>query len=157
MSLKVGDKAPLFKLRSKSADGLKEISIAENVGTRKTLLLFFPFSYTSICTQELCSVSGGLAEYEELDASVYAISVDSPFAQEAFAKSAGIQIPLLSDFNKEVSAAYGVLYTELLGFKGVAKRAAFVINKQGIITYAECSDDPTKIPDFNRIRTALID
>ncbi|MBN1403435.1 MAG: redoxin domain-containing protein [Opitutales bacterium] len=157
MSLKVGDKAPLFKLKTKTPEGLAEVDISDNIGVRNTVLLFFPFAFTSVCTQELCSVSGGLDEYDEMDAAVYAVSVDSPFAQEAFARSSNIKVTLLSDFNKEVSALYGVQYTELLGMKGVAKRSAFVINKRGVITYAESSDDPTRLPDFERIRTAIKD
>jgi peroxiredoxin len=100
-------------------------------------------------------VSGGLAEYEELNADVWGISVDSPFAQEAFAKSAGIGIPLLSDFNKEVATAYGVLYEELLGFRGVAKRSAFVIGEDGKIAYSWSSDNPKDLPPFEEVKAAL--
>src|SRR5690606_10831754 len=127
MALNKGTQAPDFTLKSKNAGGLQDITLSSNFGNKQTVLLFFPLAFTSVCQDELCSVSGGLADYSDLDANVLAISVDSPFAQEAFAKSAGITIPLLSDFNKEVSASYGVLYPDLLGFKGVAKRSAFVI------------------------------
>ncbi|MFA5258287.1 MAG: redoxin domain-containing protein, partial [Opitutales bacterium] len=154
-SLKVGDKAPLFTLKTKTGDGLKDVSIASNLGEKQTVLLFFPLAFTSVCTQELCSVSAGLGDYSELAAAVYGISVDSPFAQEAFAKASKIKFPLLSDFNKEVSALYGVLFQELIGLKGVSKRSAFVIDFNGFITYVESSDDPTKLPDFDKIKAVL--
>jgi len=155
MALKTGVKAPLFTLKTKTAEGLVDVSLGDNIGVRQTVLLFFPLAFTSVCTAELCDVSAGLGAYKELDAAVYGISVDSPFAQEAFAKSAKISVTLLSDFNKEVSTQYGVLFEDLVGLKGVSKRAAFVIGKDGIIKYAECNDDPTKLPDFKKIQKAL--
>jgi peroxiredoxin len=155
MSLRVGDKAPLFTLKTKTADGLVDVKLAANFGEKQTVLLFFPLAFTSICTEELCSISNGIHEYENLDAAVYAISVDSPFAQEAFAKASKIHFPLLSDFNKEVSTAYGAIFAELIGLKGVSKRAAFVIDRQGFITYAEVNDHPAKLPDFAKIKEAL--
>jgi len=157
MALKVGDKAPLFTLKTKTPEGLSTVNIASNIGEKQTVLLFFPLAFTSVCTQELCGISAGLDEYSDLNADVYAISVDSPFALEAFAKASKISVTLLSDFNKDVSAKYDVLYPELLGLKGVSKRSAFVIDKKGTIIYAESSDDPTKLPDFERIRMALMD
>ena len=155
MILKIGDKAPLFTLKTKSAEGLVDVKLEDNIGVTQTVLLFFPLAFTSVCTAELCDVSAGLDDYQDLDATVYAISVDSPFAQEAFAKSARIKVTLLSDFNKEVSEAYGVLFPELVGLKGVSKRSAFVIGRDGLIKYAESSDNPTKLPDFEKIRGAL--
>jgi peroxiredoxin len=155
MALGKGSPAPGFVLKSKTAEGLAEKRLEANAGKRKTVLLFFPLAFTSVCQEELCSVSGGLAEYEELNADVWGISVDSPFAQEAFAKSAGIGIPLLSDFNKEVATAYGVLYEELLGFRGVAKRSAFVIGEDGKIAYSWSSDNPKDLPPFEEVKAAL--
>ena len=155
MILKIGDKAPLFTLKTKTAEGLADVKLEDNIGVTQTVLLFFPLAFTSVCTAELCDVSAGLDDYQNLDAMVYAISVDSPFAQEAFARSAKIKVTLLSDFNKEVSTAYGVLFPELVGLKGVAKRSAFVIGRDGLIKYAESSDNPTKLPDFEMIRRTL--
>lgn len=155
MALAKNTKAPTFTLKRKTSEGLEEVSLSENFGEKQTVLLFFPLSFTSVCENELCSVSGGLDAYNDLDAVVWGISVDSPFAQEAFASSAGIVIPLLSDFNKEVATAYDVLYEDLLGLRGVAKRSAFVINKEGIITYSWSSDDPKQLPDFDEIQAAL--
>lgn len=159
MALSVGTKAPDFTLKSKNADGLVDLSLSSALERKKIVLLFFPLAFTSVCQDELCSVSGGLSAYEELDAEVLAISVDSPFAQEAFAKSADIRIPLLSDFNREVARAYDVLDEDFLsgalGFKGVAKRSAFVINRDGKIAYAWSSDDPKQLPPFDEIQSAL--
>jgi len=155
MALKKGAPAPAFSLKSKTADGLVDVALADTAGEQKVVLLFFPFAFTSVCQEELCSVSAGFDEYEKLNAKVYGISVDSPFAQEAFAKANKITIPLLSDFNKEVSTAYDVLYPDLLGFKGVAKRSAFVIGTDGGIEYAWQSDDPHNLPPFDEIKVAL--
>ena len=155
MALQPGTKAPEFTLKQKTADGLADVSLKDNFGSKNTVLLFFPLAFTSVCTDEMCSVSQGIAEYDGLNAAVYAISVDSPFAQEAWAKASGITIPVLSDFNKEVAAAYDVLYPDLLGFQGVAKRSAFVINKDGVIVHAESNDDPKQLPDFAAIKAAL--
>ncbi|MGC9452510.1 MAG: redoxin domain-containing protein [Oceanipulchritudo sp.] len=155
MALSKDSKAPQFTLKRKTAEGLEEISLSDNLGKKKTVLLFFPLAFTSVCQEELCSVSAGLDQYESLDAEVWGISVDSPFAQEAFARSAGITIPLLSDFNKETAAAYDVLYEDLLGLKGVAKRSAFVIDADGTIAYSWSSDDPKQLPSFEEIKGAL--
>lgn len=155
MALAKDIKAPLFTLKRKTAEGLEDVSLADNIGKKKTVLLFFPLAFTSVCQEELCSVSAGMEQYDSLDADVWGISVDSPFAQEAFARTAGISIPLLSDFNKETAAAYDVLYADLLGFKGVAKRSAFVVDAAGNISYSWSSDDPKQLPPFDEIQAAL--
>ena len=157
MSLNVGDAAPDFSLKSKSGEDLNDISLGDYKGNKNVLVLFFPLAYTSICTDEMCLVSGALSDYENLDAQVVAISVDSPFAQEAWAKENNITIPLLSDFNKDVSASYGALHEELLGFRGVSKRSAFVVDKEGVVRFASVSDDPTVLPDFDAIKACLND
>ncbi len=155
MSLKTGDKAPGFTLKQKTADGLKDVSLSDYLGKKNVVILFFPLVYTSVCTTEMCSVSQGLSDYEGLNAQVLSISVDSPFAQEAWAKANNITAPLLSDFNKEVSAAYGSQYADLLGFKGVAKRSAFVVDKAGVVRFVSVSDDAKVVPDFDAIKTCL--
>lgn len=155
MALETGIPAPDFVLKRKTADGLVDVKLSDHVGKKKVVLLFFPLAFTSVCQDELCSVSGGLDEYAALDADVLAISVDSPFAQEAFAKSADIRVPLLSDFNKTVSTAYGVLYEDLIGLHGVAKRSAFVIGLDGKIAFSWVSEDPKKLPPFDEIKAAL--
>ena len=102
MALSTGTKAPDFTLKSKTADGLTDVSLSANLGKKNTVLLFFPLAFTGVCTQEMCDISGGLSAYADLGAEVIAISVDSPFAQEAWAKKENIGITLASDLNKEV-------------------------------------------------------
>ncbi|NQY32006.1 MAG: redoxin domain-containing protein [Coraliomargarita sp.] len=155
MALATGTKAPEFTLKSKNADGLADIALADNFGKQKTVLLFFPLAFTSVCMDEMCSVNSGIQKYKDLNAAVYGISVDSPFTLEKMALVDKLQFPLLSDFNKDVSTAYDVLFEDLLGFKGVSKRSAFVINEEGTIIYAESSDDPKQLPDFDAIMAAL--
>jgi peroxiredoxin len=154
MALQKDTQAPAFTLKQKTADGLKDVSLSDNAG-KKTVLLFFPLAFTGVCTDELCSVSAGLDKYESVNAAVWGISIDSPFAQEAFAKQAGIKIPLLSDFNKEVAKAYDVLYEDFIGFKGVAKRSAFVVDESGKISFSWSSDDPKQLPPFDEIQAVL--
>lgn len=155
MGITVGDQAPDFTLKSKSGDDMNDISLSDYRDQKNVVILFFPLAYTGVCTEEMCSVSSGLADYDALDAQVLGISVDSPFAQEAWAEKEGITIPLLSDFNKEVSAAYGSQFEDLIGFKGVAKRSAFVVDKSGVVRFASVSDDPTELPDFDAIKACL--
>lgn len=155
MAIATGTKAPDFTLKSKNDKGLADVTLSENYGKSATVLLFFPLAFTSICEEELCGIRDSLKDYESLNAQVYGISVDSPFSQEAFANQHGFNFPLLSDFNKEVSAAYDVLFEDLLGFKGVSKRAAFVINQEGDVVYSESSDDPKQLPNFDSIKAAL--
>ena len=155
MALATGTKAPAFTLKTKNADGLQDVSLSDNLGKKKTVLLFFPLAFTSICMKEMCDISAGLSAYTDLNAAVYGISVDSPFVLEKMAQVDNLQFPLLSDFNKDVSAAYDVLYAELLGFKGVSKRSAFVIDEDGIIIYSESSEDPHDLPNFDAIKAVL--
>jgi len=129
--------------------------VSINFGEKNTVLLFFPFAFTSVCMAEMCSVRDTLNSYTELNADVYGISIDSPFTLEVMAQKENISFPLLSDFNKEVAQAYDVLYEDLLGLRGVAKRSAFVINKEGVITYSWSSDDPKNVPDFPELRAAI--
>jgi len=155
MALATGTKAPDFTLKTKNADGLQDVTLSDHFGQKKIVLLFFPLAFTSVCMDEMCTVNSGLKAYTDLNAAVYGISVDSPFSQERMAQVDNLQFPLLSDFNKEVSAAYDVLYGDLLGFKGVAKRSAFVIDTDGTILYSESSDDPKVVPNFDAIKAAL--
>lgn len=155
MALATGTKAPDFTLKTKNADGLEDITLSQNFGKKKTVLLFFPLAFTSVCMDEMCTVNSGLQAYKDLNADVYGISVDSPFTLEKMASIDNLQFPLLSDFNKEVSKAYDVLYADLLGFKGVSKRSAFVIDESGEIIYSESSDDPKVVPNFDAIKAAL--
>lgn len=155
MALAKGTKAPDFTLKHKTEDGLVDVTLSDNFGSKNTVLLFFPFAFTSVCMSEMCSVRDTLGQFTELNADVFGISVDSPFTLEVMSKKENIPFPLLSDFNKEVSLAYDVLYEDLLGLRGVSKRSAFVINPEGVICYAWSSDDPKNVPDFPELRTAI--
>ena len=155
MPLPVGTKAPDFTLKTKTADGLKDVKLSDNFSRKQTVLLFFPAAFTGVCTQEMCDISGGLGQYSGLDAEVYGISVDSPFAQEAWAKQNGITVTLLSDLNKTATKAYGVLFPNLAGMYETAARAAFVIGRDGVITYAEQTPTPKDLPDFAAVQAAL--
>jgi peroxiredoxin len=155
MAIKVGSKAPDFTLKSKNATGLVDVKLSENFGRKNTVLLFFPAAFTSVCTSEMCNVSAGLGQYSNLNAAVIGISVDSPFAQEAWAKQEKIGITLASDLNKNVIKAYDVVFPNLAGIGDTAARAAFVIDKEGVIKYAEQTPTPKDVPDFSAIQTAL--
>ena len=150
--LKVGDKAPGFSLVS---DSKQEISLEAYQG-KNVLLLFFPMAFTSVCTQELCATRDNIAAYSAANAEVLAVSVDSPFTLAKFKEDQALNFPLLSDFNKEVSTAYGCLYdTFVLGLKGVAKRSAFVIDGSGVIRYAEVLESAGELPNFEAIQQIL--
>jgi peroxiredoxin len=155
MPIAIGSRAPDFTLKSKAADGLKDIKLSDNFGKKQTVLLFFPLAYTGVCTQEMCDQTNGLAEYEQLGADVIAISVDSPFAQEAWAKANKIGVTLASDLNKTVTKAYDVLFPMLAGVGDTAARAAFVVGKDGVIKYAEQTPTPKDLPNFSAIKAAL--
>lgn len=154
MPLAVGSSAPEFVLKRKLADGrLEDIRLSESSGQRATVLLFFPAVFSSVCTNELCDVSSGLAEYERLGARVIGISVDGPHAQHAWAAAHHIQVPLASDLNKTVTRAYDVLLAGPAG--DVSARAAFVIDRDGTIVYAEQTPTTKDLPNFEAIRAAV--
>jgi glutaredoxin-dependent peroxiredoxin len=155
MPIAIGTKAPDFTLKTAAADGLKDVRLSDNFGTRKTLLLFFPLAFTGTCTQEMCDVTSGLGEYDGLDVQVYGISVDSPFAQAAWAKQNKIGVTLLSDLNKKVAAEYGVIFPGLAGIGDTSARAAFLIGKDGVVTYAEQTATPKDLPNFAAIKAAI--
>ncbi len=155
MALAAGSKAPDFTLKSKNADGLIDVTLSANFGKKQTVLLFFPLAFTGVCTTEMCDVTSGLAAYAELGADVIAISVDSPFAQEAWAKANGIKITIVSDLNKEATKAYDVLFPGLAGIGDTSARAAFVIGADGVIKHAEQTPTPKDLPDFAAVKAAL--
>lgn len=152
MELKVGDKAPNFTLRNTQKE---EVSL-ENYKGKNVVLLFFPLAFTGTCTTELCSMRDDIATYENLNAEILAVSVDSLFTLEQYKKMHNYNFQLLSDFNKNVSRAYGALYEDfVLDMKGVSKRSAFVINKEGVINYAEVLEKASDLPNFEAVKNAL--
>ena len=155
MPIPVGSKAPDFSLKSKQPSGLVDVKLSNNFGKKNTVVLFFPAAFTSVCTQELCDVSAGLNAYAGLNADVIAISVDTPFAQEAWAQKENIKLTLASDLNKEVTRKYEVLLPMLVGIGDTAARAAFVVDRQGTIQYSEQTPTPKDLPQFDKIKAAL--
>ena len=155
MALSAGTKAPDFTLKSKTADGLVDVTLSANFGQKPTILLFFPLAFTGVCTQELCDLTGGLDAYQDLGADVIAVSVDSPFAQEAWAQKEGIKIRLVSDLNKTATRAFDVLFPGLAGIGDTAARAAFVIDRDGVIRHAEQTATPKDLPDFGTLKAVL--
>ena len=154
MNLKIGDKAPLFKLYS---DTKEEVSLEQYRGA-PLVILFFPLAFSDVCTQELCTVRDAMTEYDSVYAAVVGISVDSVFTLARFRAAENLNFSLLSDFNKEVSRQYGALYdTFVLGMEGVSKRAAFVLDADGIVRYAEVLDSAGDLPDYSAIRATLAD
>lgn len=154
MPIAVGSTAPDFSLKSKTADSLVDVKLSDN-GGKSTVLLFFPLAFTGVCTQEFCDVTAGISAYDDLNARVIGISVDSPFAQEAWANANNIKTTLASDLNKEVTKAYDVVFPMLAGVGDTSARAAFVIGADGVVKYAEQTPAPTELPNFDAIKAAL--
>lgn len=152
IKIEPGQQAPSFELYNSDKTKVK----LEEFRGKNVLLLFFPLAFTSTCTAELCSVRDNLASYNKLNAQVLGISVDSLHTLNRFKQDQQLNFPLLSDFNKEVSTAYGSLYETFgYGMRGVSKRSAFVIDKDGIIRYAEVLENASEVPDFSAINKTL--
>jgi len=150
--LKIGDQAPAFTLYNTEK---KQISLADYAG-KNVVILFFPLAFTGVCTAELCNTRDNIGVYQQVNAEVVAISVDSLFTLEQFKNQQNLNFDLLSDFNKETSKAYGSLYESfVLGMNGVSKRSAFVVNPEGTIIYAEVLEDAGQQPDFEAIQAVL--
>jgi peroxiredoxin len=155
MPIPVGSKAPDFTLKSKQASGLVDVKLSNNIGQKNTVLLFFPAAFTSVCTSELCDVTAGLNAYAGLNAEVIGISVDNAFSQEAWAQKEKITFTLASDLNKEVTKKYDVLFPMLAGIGDTSARAAFVIDKQGVVQYSEQTPTPKDLPNFSKVKETL--
>ena len=150
--IKVGQAAPDFSLY----DSNKNIMTLSEQRISNVLLLFFPLAFTGVCTTELCSIRDNLKIYEGLNSRPFAISVDSLHTLRKFKEEQHLNFPLLSDFNKEVSTLYGCLYSEFsYGMKGVSKRAVFLIDKQGVVQYAEVLENAGLQPNFEAIKVQL--
>jgi peroxiredoxin len=155
MAITVGTKAPDFTLKSKQAAGIVDVKLSDNFGKSNTVLLFFPAAFTGVCTQEMCSITAGMNAYSNLGAKVIGVSVDTPFAQDAWAQKEKIGIILASDLNKQVTKSYDVLLPNLLGIGDVAARAAFVIDRNGVVQYSEQTPTPKELPNFDSIKATL--
>ena len=152
MSVDLNVKAPDLELTSNKGD---QVRLSKAWAKGPVVLAFFPLAFTGVCTEEMCEFRDGLAAFSDLKAQVFAVSVDSRFALNAFAEKNSLDFPLLSDFNKSASKAFGVLNENFLGMEGVSKRAAFVIDTQGVIRYRWVSEDAKIKPNQEEIRQAL--
>lgn len=160
MALSVGEKAPDFELTTLGAEGPELVKLSDQLAGGNTVLLFVPMAFTGVCTEEFCSVTNELSEYEGLNARVLGISGDNPFAQQNWKEKEGIGLTLLSDYEHGVAKAYGVAYDSFLPEKnlpmgGVPKRSAFIVDREGVIQYSESSDSPGDIPNFEAIKAKL--
>jgi peroxiredoxin len=152
MNIEPGHKAPDFSLYDTARN---RVTLSELRG-ENVVLLFFPFAFSRVCTQELCGIRDHIADYDKLNARVFGISVDSHYTLARFKEDQQLNFSLLSDFNKEVSAAYGSLYERFgLDMRGVSKRSAFVIDKQGIVRYAEVLDNANETPNLEKVQSIL--
>ena len=152
MNIEIGQPAPGFTLYDSTKN---KITLSDMKG-QNVLILFFPLAFTSTCTAELCSIRDNISFYNNVNAKVFGISVDSLYTLAKYKADQNLNFTLLSDFNKEVSSLYGSLY-EMFGYnmKGVSKRSAFVIDKEGIVRYAEVLENASDLPDFEKIKTTL--
>ena len=159
MAIKTGTKAPDFTLKSKNATGLVDVKLSDNFGKKNTVLLFFPAAFTGVCTKEMCEITAGLSAYSNLNAEVISVSVDNPFAQEAWAQKEKIGLTLASDLNKTTAKAYGVEIEDLggliAGFGSTSARAAFVIDKNGVIQYSEQTASVKDLPNLDAVKETL--
>lgn len=148
--LRTGDSSPSFTLPERPGS-----DVTVEPGERPVVLLFFPLAFSSVCTRELCTVRDEWDRWREVGADVYAISVDSPFVTSRFREEHDLPFPVLSDFNRDVTGRFGVLCEDFYGLRGVAKRAAFVIDPGGTIVYDWVSEDADLEPDYDRIRDVV--
>ena len=152
MSVTTGSRAPAFKLPSKPGH---EVDVGAAIGKQKVVLLFFPLAFSSVCTTEMCTFRDDWQRWSSLGCAVYGICVDSPFVTDKFRQELHVPFEILSDFNKDVSRQYGALYEDLMGLKGVGKRAAFVIDASGKVVYAQVNAEAGQQVDFDAIRKAV--
>lgn len=152
MTIRTGDAAPSFSLPAKPG---VDVDLGEYIGSDVVVLVFYPLAFSSVCTAEMNALGGSWGEWAELGARVFGVSVDSPFVTERFRKVENVPFPLLSDFNRDVSTRYGVLYEDYFGLKGVAKRAVFVIDRDGRVVYDWVSEDSDLEPNYDEVAAAV--
>jgi peroxiredoxin len=151
MSAEVGSKAPEFTLPNQDRE---PVTLSQQRG-KPVVLAFFPAAFSSVCQKELCTFRDALAQFNKVNAQVYGISVDTFFALKAFADQQRLTFPLLSDFNKQVIREYGVFNDDMIGLKGIAKRAVFVIDKEGTVRHREVLEDARNEPNYDKVHAAL--
>ena len=152
MAVEIGSKAPDFTLPNQDRE---PVTLSSEFGKHSVVLAFFPAAFSSVCTKELCTFRDDLARLNRSNAAVYGISVDTPFALKAFQKEQSLGFPLLSDFNKQVIRQYGVFNEDMIGLKGIAKRAVFVIDQSGTVRHKQVLDDARNEPDYGKVNEAL--
>ncbi len=152
MALSIGTAAPAFKLPCKPGE---EVDVAALLGREKVVILFFPLAFSSVCTEEMCHFRDHWGEWNSLGCKVFGVSIDSPFVTDKFRAELNIPFPILSDFNKTVSASYDALHADLMGLKGVTKRAAYVIGTDGRIAFAWEAEIPKTQVDFAAVKAAV--
>src|SRR5882672_7592087 len=152
MSLAVGDKAPDFTLPNQDRT---PVTLSEELTKGPVVLAFFPAAFSGTCTKEMCTFRDSMSELNRMSASVLGISTDTFFALKAWADAQHLTFPLLSDFNKTVIRQYDVVNPDMIGLKDIAKRATFVIDRNGTVTYREILDDARNEPDYAKVREAL--
>jgi glutaredoxin-dependent peroxiredoxin len=150
--LSAGKRAPDFQIKDTEGN---DVRLSDFQGSKNVLVLFFPLAFTGVCSKEMCYMRDNLTFYADLNVEVLGISVDSFFTLKEFKSSRELNFTLLSDFNREVSAAYGALHQDFFGMKGVSKRAAFLIDTEGVIGYAEVLDNPSDLPDFDAVKEVI--
>ena len=151
MAATVGSKAPDFTLMNENRE---PVTLSSQKG-HPVVLAFFPAAFSGVCTKELCTFRDAMAKLNSAKAQVYGISVDTFFTLAAFKKDQNLNFPLLSDFNKDVIQAYGAFNPDMIGLKGIAKRATFVIDKDGVIRHAEVLDDARNEPNYDKVFDTL--
>jgi glutaredoxin-dependent peroxiredoxin len=151
MKLASGNRAPDFQIKDTEGN---DVRLSDYKGKKNVLLLFFPLAFTGTCTKEMCYMRDDLAPYLDMNVEVMGISVDSFFTLKEFKNARELNFTLLSDFNRDVSVAYGALHEDFFGMTGVSKRAAFLIDTDGVIRYAEVLDNPSDLPDFDAVKEA---
>jgi glutaredoxin-dependent peroxiredoxin len=151
MAVEIGSQAPDFTLMNQDR---QPVTLSADEG-KPVVLAFFPAAFSSVCTKEMCTFRDSLAKLNAANAQVYGISVDTFFTLKAFQEAQRLNFSLLSDFNKEVTRQYGVFNDDMIGLKGIAKRAVFVIDKNGIVRYREVLDDARNEPNYDQVLSTV--
>ena len=159
MPIDVGTEVKDFTVLKATGDKVEPFKLADNIGKESLVLAFFPLAFTGVCTAEMCTFRDSIAQFGDLKAKVYGVSVDSPFTQNHFIKHEKLNFPLLSDFNRELVDAFGVRRTQAIGpapgLFGVANRSVFVLDKKGKVAYRWFSENPKDLPPFDEVKAAL--